>query len=205
MTTSESAPKTDWLAADRAELAAGRILDVAERLFVEHGVAAVTMCGLADAVGCSRATLYRYFPGKAEVLAAYVDRSATELGAVIAAATRHEPRSPQRLIAAVTTAVTGVRSNPALSAWFVSDTAGQSTRLALLSPAIEKITVELVRDLSPTADPADLRARARWLVRVIVSMLTSPGASEAEEREMLERFVVPVVLGNPSSGFHSGL
>ncbi|MEE4025854.1 TetR/AcrR family transcriptional regulator [Gordonia sp. PKS22-38] len=188
--------RSDWLATERADLATTRILDVAEELFVENGVAAVTMRGLADAVGCSRATLYRYYAGKAELLAAYVDRAATELGASVAAAVGDETFPADRLVAAVTTAVAGVRSNPALSAWFVPDTAAQSTSLALVSPAIEQITVVFLTEILPTADLDDLRERARWLVRVIVSLLTSPGASDHEERALLERFVVPVVVGD---------
>ncbi|NED59644.1 helix-turn-helix transcriptional regulator, partial [Streptomyces sp. SID10244] len=53
---------TDWLAPERAELAAQHILDIAERMFVEKGVSAVTMREIASAAGCSRATLYRYYP-----------------------------------------------------------------------------------------------------------------------------------------------
>jgi hypothetical protein len=36
--------------------------------------------------------------------------------------------------------------------------------------------------------------RARWLVRVIVSLLALPGDSEEEERAQVERFVAPVLL-----------
>ncbi|MGC4961595.1 TetR/AcrR family transcriptional regulator [Gordonia sp. DT218] len=186
-------PAADWLAPERAELAAQRILDIAERMFVEKGVSAVTMRDIASATGCSRATLYRYYPGKSEVLAAYVDRAAAELGSAVGAATRHESDPGARLVAAVTTAVGGVRSNPALSAWFVSDAAGRSANLALLSPAIEEIAVGFLGDIAPGTNPAEQRDRARWVVRVIVSLLTSPGETAAEEREMLQRFVVPVV------------
>ncbi|EUA58029.1 tetR family transcriptional regulator domain protein [Mycobacterium intracellulare 1956] len=35
--------------------------------------------------------------------------------------------------------------------------------------------------------------RARWVVRVIVSMLLFPGHDEADERAMIEEFVVPIV------------
>ncbi|MYR08476.1 TetR family transcriptional regulator [Gordonia sp. SID5947] len=190
---SDTRATADWLAPERAELAAQRILDIAEQMFIEKGVSMVTMRDIASAAGCSRATLYRYYPGKSEVLAAYVDRAATELGAAIAAAVRHEPDAGARLVAAVTTAVDGVRSNPALSAWFVSDAAARSANLALLSPAIEEIAVEFLGDIAPDVDPTQRRDRARWVVRVILSLLTSPGETAADERVMLERFVVPVV------------
>ncbi|MFW0785947.1 TetR/AcrR family transcriptional regulator [Gordonia sp. CPCC 206044] len=185
----------DWFAPDRTELAAQRILDVAEEMFVEQGVPAVTMRGLAEAVGCSRATLYRYYPGKSEVLAAYVDRAATELGNAVTAATRHETDPAERLVAAVTTAVAGVRANPALSAWFTPDASGGSSNLALLSPAIEAMAVEFLGDITPRVEASTRRERARWLVRVIVSLLTSPAETVDEERKLLRSFVIPVVLG----------
>lgn len=188
------AERMDWLAPERAELAAGRILDVAERMFVEQGVAAVTMRGLAEAVGCSRATLYRYYSGKSEVLAAYVERAAGELGAAVADSVRHEPDPSTRLVTAVRTAVQGVRRNAALSAWFAPDTAARSTSLALVSPAIERMTARFLAEVAPDTSDTDITERARWLVRVIVSLLTSPAESAEAEAELLHRFVVPVVL-----------
>lgn len=183
-----------WLAPERVELATRHILDVAEDLFVEHGVAAVTMRQLATAAGCSRATLYRYFPGKAEVLAAYVERATADLATQIGSAAAAHTDPGRRLLAAVTTAVAGVRGNPALAAWFTTESAGLAAHLALLSPAIEQVTVDFLTELLPSATHDDLRDRARWLVRVMVSLLGSPGESANDERAMLERFVVPVVL-----------
>ena len=43
-------------------------------------------------------------------------------------------------------------------------------------------------------DPAD-SAGARWVTRVIFSMLLWPGASEESEVEMLRRFVGPAFTG----------
>jgi AcrR family transcriptional regulator len=42
----------------------------AERCFAERGIAGVTMRQLADAIGCSPMTPYRYFRDKSEILAA---------------------------------------------------------------------------------------------------------------------------------------
>jgi hypothetical protein len=40
----------------------------------------------------------------------------------------------------------------------------------------------------------DVERRARWLVRVMVSLLVFPGRDEADERAMLEDFVLPTVM-----------
>ena len=47
-----------------------RLLDAAERLFAEHGAEAVTIRQLAEAIGVSPMTPYRYFKDKDAILAA---------------------------------------------------------------------------------------------------------------------------------------
>ena len=43
-------------------------------------------------------------------------------------------------------------------------------------------------------DPEVVERKARWLVRVMTSLLVFPGHDEADERAMLEQFVVPIVV-----------
>ena len=81
-----------------------------------------------------------------------------------------------------------MRSTPALAAWFAPDEAGPANRLAVSSEVIEAIAGEFLGEAGD-----DLAAR--WLVRSVVSLLTNPGADEAEERALVERFLVPSVLG----------
>jgi hypothetical protein len=40
----------------------------------------------------------------------------------------------------------------------------------------------------------DTIRRARWLLRVVLSLLAMPGADEREERAMIEEFVAPLVV-----------
>ena len=42
--------------------------------------------------------------------------------------------------------------------------------------------------------------RARWLVRVLTSLLISPGRDADDERRMLEEFVIPVLLARTAPG-----
>ncbi len=184
-------PAQQWRS-ERTDAAAQRILDSAEQLYAEAGVDGVTMRALAAAVGCSRATLYRYFPNREAVQSAFIDRSAARLARRVA---RSAPDgSPaQRLVAAVTTVLRLVRDNPAFANWFRPDGVATAANLAILSPAIEAIARDFlsVLDDRVVPDPAE---RARWLVRVILSLLATPGATPAEEVRMLEQFVVPVIV-----------
>src|SRR2546430_13686986 len=60
-----------------------RILDAAERLFREHGVAAVSMDQLAQAAGVGKGTLFRRFGDKAGLAVALLDSRERELQAAI--------------------------------------------------------------------------------------------------------------------------
>ncbi|TQR85887.1 TetR/AcrR family transcriptional regulator [Mycobacterium hodleri] len=184
----------DWLGERRVEAAADRILDAAETLFTRHGAANVAMNDVATAAGCSRATLYRYFENRDALHTAYVHREAhrvfRELGDRIAGIA--DPR--ERLLEAVLAALSSVRESPSLSAWFVTTERPIGGEMADRSEVIEAMATSFLGPLG--AD--DVEARARWLVRVMISLLTFPGRDPADERLMLEEFVLPVVAGDDS-------
>lgn len=182
-----------WLRDQRASLATDQILDAAARLFAERGVSGVGMAEVATAAGCSRATLYRYFDGREALRAAFVQREARRIGATVAAEVDGIAETRERLVRAMVAALERVRSDPALAVWFAPNDAGVSARIALSSDAIEAMVVEFI---GPTAEAGpEVRRRARWVVRVLVSLLADPGDDVDEERTLIEEFVVPVVAG----------
>ncbi len=173
-----------WLAEERGQLAAERILSAAAELFVERGVGAVGMGDIARASGCSRATLYRYFADRDELHTAFVHREARRVGREVAATLDGIDEPARRVTEAVLDAVRRVREAPALAAWFAEGDAARTAALAQSSEVIEAL------GLSVVDDPED----ARWLVRVILSLLTVPGRDGAEERALVERYVAPRVV-----------
>ena len=173
-----------WLGEDRTRVAAEKILDAAGELFAEHGIGAVSMGDVARAAGCSRATLYRYFAERHELHVAYVHREARRVGGLVSADAARVDDPDQRLVTAVLSSLRHVRDNPSLSAWFASADAATTAELAQSSPVIEALGLSAVDD--PLA--------ARWVVRVIVSLLVAPGRDAAEERALVQRFVVPALL-----------
>ncbi|MDF2824571.1 MAG: putative HTH-type transcriptional regulator [Mycobacterium sp.] len=42
-------------------------------------------------------------------------------------------------------------------------------------------------------DPAAVERKARWLVRVLLSLLLLPGRDAEDERSMVEEFLMPIV------------
>ena len=174
---------------DYTELAAERILDVAAALFVERGVAGVGMGDVARAAGCSRATLYRYFDSRETLRMAYVHREARRINGELAAYAAAIRDPTARVVESVLETLRRVRRDAALAAWFTPGDSGIAAAVAQSSDVIEGMVAAFLGD---PAAPATIR-RARWLVRVIVSLLTMPGADEHDERSMIEQFVAPVV------------
>lgn len=181
----------DWLAGRRAELAADRILDAAEKLFTERDAATVGMNDVATAAGCSRATLYRYFDSRDALYTAYVRREAQRLYRQLTERLGGLADPRERLIDGMVTALGSVRESPALSSWFAPSARPIGGDMAQRSDAVQALVESFVRSLG---DDERVEARARWLVRVLTSLLIFPPRDAAEERQLLEEFVAPVVL-----------
>jgi len=183
----------DWLAVRRTEVAADRILIAAGELFSKKDAATVGMHEIASAAGCSRATLYRYFENRDALHTAYVHRESyrvyrettEQISAVV------DPR--ERLIEGILASLRNVRERPALASWFAATQRPIGGEIAEQSQVIESLTKAFLASLGPD-DPDLAGQRARWLVRVMTSLLLFPGHNEADERSMLEQFVVPAVL-----------
>jgi AcrR family transcriptional regulator len=185
----------DWLGDRRSEVAADRILDAAERLFTEQDPASVGMNEIARAAGCSRATLYRYFDSRESLRTAYVHRETHRLGRDILGRIERIEDPRERLIASITATLRMVRENPALAAWFGSTRLPIGGEMAGQSQVITALASGFLASLGPSPGPDDaaLERRARWAVRVIISMLMFPGRGEKDERAMIEEFVLPVL------------
>jgi hypothetical protein len=102
-----------------------------------------------------------------------------------------DPR--ERITAAILASVHEVRATPTLAAWFGLGDAGIASELAGTSQVIEVLGSSFLADVWGS-DDREISSRARWLVRVIVSLLTVPGADDADERAMIEQFVIPVLM-----------
>jgi AcrR family transcriptional regulator len=182
----------DWLAERRTEVAADRILDAAERLFTEQDPASIGMSEIARAAGCSRATLYRYFDSRESLRTAYVHRETHRLGREIMQRIDRIEDPRERLIASIAATLRMVRENPALAAWFGTTRLPIGGELAGQSEVITALAAGFLGSLGPD-HPATVERRARWAVRVIISLLMFPGRDEADERAMIDEFVVPIV------------
>jgi AcrR family transcriptional regulator len=200
-----------WLREEQAGLAVEKILDAASAAFRELGVSATGMAEIAQYAGCSRATLYRYFKNRHELHLAYVNHSARKLSGRVASAIAGIDDPRERLIEAIVRSVSEVRASPDTAAWFSAGDSGIAARMSRGSEVIEALAdgfvAQLLVPIARTQSDEDSRAErmliARWLIRVIVSLLSMPGTDEREERALVSRFVVPSIV--PSTALSTAL
>ncbi|MEU2004822.1 TetR/AcrR family transcriptional regulator [Rhodococcus sp. NPDC019627] len=183
----------DWMRDERPRVAAERILDVAAQLYVENGINAVGMAEVARAAGCSRATIYRYFDSRQALQLAFVHREARRIGALIAQDVSGTADPQNVIVEAMLTAIRLVRRDPTLAAWFQLGDSGLAAQIAHSSEVIESLGAAFLGQTGLGGE--ETSRRARWLVRVIVSLLTVPGVDDDDERAMIEQFVAPVIAG----------
>lgn len=180
----------DWLSGSRSEAAVDRILDAADELFAHRDAAGVGMHDVAKASGCSRATLYRYFENRDALYTAYVHREAQRVFRDLADEPVASADPGDRIVGVVLAALRRVRESPALSSWFAPAQRPIGGEMADRSEVIGGLTEAYLTALGVD----DVERRARWLVRIMVSLLVFPGRDEADERTMLEDFVLPTLV-----------
>jgi AcrR family transcriptional regulator len=177
-------PRDDWvLGGDRRKAAAERIYDVASDLIAREGPDAFDIDRLAARVHCSRATIYRYAGGKAEIRDAVVARSAARIVETVRQ-TVENLHGSERVVAAITVALRLIRADPSGQLMFSSIRTNDVVWLTG-SPLLAGFATELtgLTDRDPQA--------AQWVVRVVMSLLYWPVGDTATEREVVQRFVAP--------------
>jgi len=176
-------PRDDWLVGgDRRAIATGRIYAAATDLLARAGPDSFDIDTLAKRVHCSRATIYRYVGGKAEIRDTVVTRAASR----IIESVRHSVQSmsgPQRVVTATTLALKLIRADP-LYQLMISPSRANEMAWLTGSPLLAGFATDLT---GLTDDPQ----AARWVVRVVLSLMSWPTGDDETERQLVERFVAP--------------
>ena len=181
-----------WSRADESLQAQTRILNAAGRAFVARGVGATTMSHVADAAGCSRATLYRYFRTREDLHVAFVALRGRELATQIIEQVGPLEAPETRWRKLIQESVRTVRERPELLVWFEPEQAGHTARLSRGSELLEALTLGFMDSVAPPQpDASEGGLVIRWMIRIIISLLSMPGASDQEERAIIDRFILP--------------
>ena len=170
-----------------------------------HGLAKTTFDDVAREAGCARATLYRYFGGKRQLVRITVAREAARIAAAVRDAADAEPAFEGAVVAMVVRAARELRDNEALQFLFafepelvlphVTFDAGNRFLVgagSAVAPALERFL------------PADRTDRAgEWLARVVLTHALSPSSpidltDEAAARALVRELVLPGLRASES-------
>jgi AcrR family transcriptional regulator len=174
----------DWLVGgDRRAIATERIYDAATDLIAREGLDAFDIDTLATRVHCSRATIYRYAGGKAQIRDAVAARAAARILETVRQ-TIENVSGPERVVTAITAALKRIRSDPLVQLMLSSIRADEMAWITA-SPWVAGLATDLTGHTDP--DPQT----AQWAVRVVLSLLYWPVGEDRAEREMLRRFIAP--------------
>ena len=176
--------RDDWVVGgDRRAVAAERIYAAATDVVLRDGLDAFDIDTLAAKVHCSRATIYRYAGGKAQIRDAVLVRIAARIIDTVRRAVE-DLSGPERVVKAITVALEQIRSDPIRRLMLDSTTAADLADLHS-SPALSRLAADLtgLTDDDPQA--------AQWIVRVVMSLALWPIGNSRAERQLLQRFVAP--------------
>jgi AcrR family transcriptional regulator len=202
-------PKLRWGAfpPEDSSAARARLLDAAESCFARYGVVKTTVEDVAGHARVSRATVYRYFDGRDELILGVLMREANRfldrLGDRIAA----QASLADAVVEGVVYTVKAVRDDPHLALLFAPEAAGETMTIAGASAALFGRTAEFLRPLLSAAQSGgqlrpgvDLDEASEWLLRTILSLLTVSGPvarTAADQRRYLRTFLVPALVADP--------
>ena len=185
------------------EEARRRILDAAGRCIVRRGNTQFRMGEVADEAEVSRSTVYRYFPGRDEVLLGLmlmrVDNALGELVRSLPA-----PADPVRSVPQLVLArVESVDGNPLNEALFAAESTAVATALEKGSEPIVEL---LLRHYEPLLnrwklagrlyEDLDARSVVQWLHTTTLFLLAPSWRYRpaADKREFVEQFVVRALV-----------
>ena len=182
-----------------------RVVEAALRCIARWGVAKTTLDDVARDAGCSRATVYRAFPGgKDALLTAVVEAELRRFGAGLHAAVAGVDDLEDLLVAGITYACRFAAGHDALNFLVAHEPEVVLPRISFHQADDVLRTVSafaapyLERHLAPGVDA--YRA-AEWLSRIVLSYVCSPSPAvdmqdEESVRRLVRAFVLPGLVSN---------
>lgn len=181
-----------------------RVVDAAESYVEANGLARVRIEDIADTAGCSRATIYRYFADKDELIREVLIRRSRRISSKLARLVDALDDPAELLVQGIVRGVEEFGNDPYFESFYGPAAAGTTTRIAGGSPAIRAVVAEA---MGPLFDLAEATGRLRphidrdqateWIMMITTALLTIPQPSmgtRAERETFLRTFLVPALF-----------
>lgn len=180
------------------------ILDAARRCYLEDGIAATGMKQVAARAGVARSSVYRYYPGRDELLVAVIKEEMLALNALIRKKLAKYPALADQVVEGLIVAIVEIPKRPLLHAVFASEEDSRARRVIWRSDVIVRFGDELMAHvIGPATAAGQLQDAVRpevlveWVYRLLLSFLTLPSnrvRTRAQLRATLHALLVPVLL-----------
>ncbi|HUV11732.1 MAG TPA: TetR/AcrR family transcriptional regulator [Acidimicrobiia bacterium] len=165
-----------------------------------HGLAKTTIDDIARQAGCSRATLYRYFESKSDLVGATIRSEAARIIGLIHDAARDMAILEDAVVAILECADRELSGHPALT--FVADFEPERLLPHLTFGGGDRFLQRAGAALAPSISafvPDDPQRAGEWIARVGLALWMSPasrGALSAPEalRAYVHDFIVPAIM-----------
>lgn len=186
------------------EAARERLVDAAEACIARFGIAKTTVEDVAATASVSRATVYRYFGDRDELILAVLVRDVDRL--LDRVKKRFTPEGPlgAQLVEGILYWLRQVERDEKLAMMFAPDVTGHTVNIpgayaalfararAALQPALD-----VARGRGELRADLDLDEAVEWIMRVVISLLTVESPMHRSRQSLahfLEQFLVPSLV-----------
>ena len=181
-----------------------KVVDGALRAIARFGLTKLTVDDVARQAGISRATLYRYFPGRGAVLAAVVQSETERLQRGLDDALEDVTSLPEALSAVAGLGARAFVGHEALQHLLATEPGTVLPHLCfsgadtLLQAAADRIAPHLCRFMGPL----EARRTGELLARIVLSyaLAPPPGPTEAAVLSVVREFVIPAAEERTGTG-----
>jgi len=191
-----------------SDAARERLIDAAGACFLRYGVMKTTVDDVATIAHVSRATVYRYFGGREDLILGVLLREGERFLSSLGRRMEASVTVQDAIIDGVVLTLAAIRRDENLALLFAPEAAGLTTSVAGASDALFDLTAQFLRPhlergmADGTLRPGlDLDEAAEWTLRTILTLVMVGGPrqrTEAELRRFLHTYLAPALITAPS-------
>lgn len=185
---------------------ASRILDAALKQFEVVGVQRSTVEDITRRSGLARVTLYRYFPGKTNIVEAVLLRELATFLSDLETAAKRYPEVEDRLVEGFVFTLNTLRAHPLLNRLLATEPDAVLPFLTTEGANLVQTAAAFLAEQLALELPSDQRSRTELLevaevtVRIILSLVLTPAqylvlGDDDAARAFARRYLVPPLLG----------
>jgi TetR/AcrR family transcriptional regulator len=192
---------------DRIERRRRDILDAAIKCIRRYGAKKVSVEDIAEVAGISRRTLYRFFPGRRDIIRAVVYDRLTAVSAGVKAALQLCDGFEESVIVGTVETMRLARADRIFEALVAEDRSltfddpgDPERRITALSASIWADVFDRARAAGMLRSSMDNREAMNWLIHVHELFDVRRDMSEEEMAEVLRKFVLPSLVPDDRIG-----